>query len=357
MKVDVLADSLLLAEELKTMPIFQRQLAVYQKEKPFSGKKVIVAHILVPNTLPLIYALIVGGADVTVRDCQPSKIDESVKSLLEEAEILDLNIRSAKKFDYALDTTAFFRDHPPKIGVVEVTRTGIHRWQGVNTRILNVDSTRTKLLETFFGNGKSVLRTLDHFTGDHVKYLEGKMIAIVGFGKIGRGLARLLRGITEVIILDKSPTVVNHASKLGFSAFLVTSDPMVNSQYLDGVDIVFTATGFEGVMSNYFTEFEGTRINLGAIDEWGDNYTEDQIFHSKYIPFNFNLIPPTENMYIDPILFAHVDALRYLDELQIGIHPLSKEADLAIMRKFEEYHNFDTSDIERYFTTEELEFS
>ncbi|MCE7735468.1 MAG: hypothetical protein GPJ54_11360 [Candidatus Heimdallarchaeota archaeon] len=357
MKVDVLAESILLAQQLETMPIFRKQLKIYKKENPFSGKSVIVAHILVPNTLPLIYALIVGGADVTVRDCQPSKIDEEVKLLLEEAEILDLHIQSAENFDYALDTTAFFRNHPPKIGVVEVTRTGVHRWQGVNTRILNVDSTRTKLLETFFGNGKSVLRTLDHFTGDHKKYLEGKMIAVVGFGKIGRGLARLLRDITEVIIMDKSPTVVNHASSLGFSAFLVTNDPFLNSQHLDGVDIVFTATGFEGVMSNYFTEFEGIRINLGAIDEWGDNYSEDQIFHSKFIPFNFNLVPPTENMYIDPILFAHVDALRYLDDLQIGIHPLSKEADIAIMKAFEEYHNFDTSDIEKYFTKEELDFS
>ena len=58
-----------------------------------------------------------------------AKIDSRVKSLLEEAEILDLNINSANSYDYALDTTAFFRDHPPRIGVVEVTRTGIHRWK------------------------------------------------------------------------------------------------------------------------------------------------------------------------------------------------------------------------------------
>ncbi|MCE7735466.1 MAG: hypothetical protein GPJ54_11350 [Candidatus Heimdallarchaeota archaeon] len=354
--MDVLADSLLLAEQLETMPIFQKQLRIYEKEKPFSGKSVIVAHILVPNTLPLIYALIVGGAEVTVRDCQPSKIDYRVKSLLEEAEILDLNIISANNYDYALDTTAFFRDHPPRIGVVEVTRTGIHRWKGINTRVLDVDSTRTKLLETFFGNGKSVLRTLDHFTGDHGEFLNGKLTAIVGFGKIGRGLARVLRNITDLIILDKSPIVVEQAINLGFSAFMVTNDKSVNSKFLDKVDIVFTATGFEGVMSNYFNGFEGIRINLGANDEWGDNYTEDQIFHSKFIPFNFNLVPPTENMYIDPILFAHVDALRYLDDLQIGIHPLAKEADFAIMRAFEKYHNFDTSDIEKYFTKEELEF-
>ena len=91
---------------------------------------------------------------------------------------------------------------------------------------------------------------------------------------------------------------------------------------------------------------------MGTTDEFGPDYDESEVFISKNKPFNFNLTPPTPNIFIDPILLAHVEGLRYAleNEFSPGIHLLSKTIDRKIVQDFEFANNFDTSDLEKYFS-------
>jgi len=73
---------------------------------------------------------------------------------------------------------------------------------------------------------------------------------------------------------------------------------------------------------------------------------------SKDRPFNFNLNPPTPNRYIDAILSAQVEGLRYLiseDPLKNKIQPLPKEIDNFILTQFKKFNDEDINDIYYYF--------
>ena len=115
-----------------------------------------------------------------------------------------------------------------------------------------------------------------------------------------------------------------------------------------------SATGFPNVITTNFIKAKinfDLCLNIGAVDEFGEDYNEKEVFMSKDKPFNFNLNPPTDNLYIDPILAAHVDGLRYLIEnnLSSGMHNLPKSVDNRIITLFENFNNVDISDINLYF--------
>ena len=128
---------------------------------------------------------------------------------------------------------------------------------------------------------------------------------------------------------------------MGFNTGLITEDRNENNKFLRDTKVIFTATGHPNVVSKCFDKdaVKATYLlNIGAVDEFGDSYTEDEVFMSKNIPFNFNITPPTGNMYIDPILVAHVAAIEYMIKNNfndIEITPFPREIDIELLTKFE----------------------
>ncbi|MHA2252533.1 MAG: NAD-binding protein [Candidatus Kariarchaeaceae archaeon] len=355
--IEVFENSKLFQTQLAEMPIFQYLIKDYQKSQPFLDKNIAIAHVLVPNILPMIYSVIIGGGKVTITNCCPPTIDNATIDLLTEAGCtVNLDLPSAKEFDYALDCTAHFVDFAPKYGVVEVTRTGIHRYKqkASSTIVVNVDNTKSKMIETFIGNPKAVLRGINTFIEDPHTYLSGKTMAIIGFGKIGRGLARLFKQYCRIIVVDIDDRALNIAERLNFETVKLIEDKQLNTENIKTTDIFITSTGHPGVVSNRFIKSSlnaSLFLNVGASDEYGDDYSVEEVFMSKDKPFNFNLIPPTENKYIDPILAAQVEGLRYLvsTQLETGIHDLPHVLDQELVDMFVKYNQEDLSDIELYF--------
>ena len=348
--------SKLIVEQLDQMPIFRELLKDYQENLPFKDLQIIISHVLVPNTIPLIACIMIGGGKILVTNSSSVNNNDVIDILRSAGVEVRLNYYKATDYDYAIDVGGTFSKKPPKFGIAEVTRSGYHEYakNGVKQVIINVDDSKIKLLETFFGNPKSVLRGIKQFLGEPETFLKEKELTIIGFGKIGRGIARLFQKYCDINVCDINSEILAKAQKLGFKTYLITDNKKLNSDFLIETDIVMTCTGFSQTMTKYFMKsalLGKLLINLGAVDEFGSDYTSEEVFMSKDRPFNFNLNPPTENHYIDAILAGHVEGLRYLvtNNLSSGIHPLPKNIDEKLLIKFKKHNNENISDLYRYF--------
>lgn len=355
MGIETIKNHELFTSQISSMPIFQELHNQYETIRPFTGVKVAIAHVLVPNTVPLILSCAIGGAELLVTSYEGLSPNPRVVSLLQENGItVQLDKTDVSEYDVAIDCGGFFAGNPPKYGVVEVTRSGILEYEKMLNRvIINVDSGKSKMLETFFGNPISVLNTLEHFFGDKETYLKNKIVGIFGFGKIGKGNARLFKQYCSVKVFDIDPKAIELAKHLGYDTCLVEKDTKVPKEEIT-IDILISATGFHGVISQYFTkqDLDGVLLlNLGAVDEFGDDYNEDEVFKSKHYPFNFNSDPPTPNMFIDAILAAQVEGLRYLvtSKLKPGLYPIPKDIDDWAVESFSSLYDFDLIDLKMYF--------
>ena len=79
-------------------------------------------------------------------------------------------------------------------------------------------------------------------------------------------------------------------------------------------------------------------VNLGAEDEFGPAFTDDEILGGRDLPLNFHLARPTENRYVDPPLAAHLLALEALladpTRYPPGIHPLPTAMDAWVLESW-----------------------
>ncbi len=350
-------DMEIVKQQLATMPMLNNLISEYIDKKPFDGIKIAMAHVLVANTLPMIIACLAGGAEIRITDTNPPKNDRVVFEFFEKYNItFDHDFKDAKEFDVALDCNAYFRDNPPKIGISEVTRSGIHKFNDIKLGypVIDCDNSIVKILETFIGNPLSVEKAFGKYIGDPKKILEKKKVVIMGFGKIGRGLARVFGKYANIHILEISQSVVNRARQLGYNADLISSVEN-NDKYLEDTKLILTATGFPDVISNNFSKDIimkiDYRINIGAVDEFGKEYSEDEVFMSKYIPFNFNMSPPTANEYIDGILVAQIRGLEILinNKLDNKVIKLPEELDQSLIDGFEHYNYSIRGIISEYF--------
>lgn len=360
MRIDDITTSTLFEDHIRLMPILKALNDTYTDLQPFSGMKIGFAHVLAPNTLPMITSVLKGGAELWIAEDSFVTNQPEVINLLRSAGS-PIFKKQAEKFDFVIDCGGYFTERYPHHGTVEVTRSGIHKYGNLPLEngftLIDVDNSISKIIETFIGNPKAVIKTLTHYKGDISSYLDNKTVAIVGFGKIGRGLAReFYKYTSDVLVCDIQEETVDFATQLGYNSHLVSENISANSQAISSADIILTATGFPNVMSDKFdkpTICEALKINVGAVDEWGDRYSESEIFHSKHKPFNFNLDPPTGSKFIDPILAAQVEGLRYMIEnfsqIGPGYHPLPKDIDNSIVNIFSKIHKFDLEIISRFF--------
>ena len=344
----------LVKKELQHMPILLEMIEDYSNSKPLQGKNLAFSHVIAPNTIVMIATILAAGANLDIYINNGFYHDQRVINHLKDCglPVYD-DFPTTKLYDFSFDCAGYFLDYPTKVGVVEVTKTGILKYKenGLNPYIMiDVDSTKTKLLETFLGNPQGLVIAMRHFISDFDHYIEDKSIAIIGFGKIGRGSARIFREMgNDVTILDISATVIAEAKRLGFHSHLIGEDRELNSKYI--------STGHYGTITTYFDKSslnqDMLKINLGVEDEWGDDYTEQELFHSKYKPFNFNMSPPTPSKYIDPILALQILGMVYLVEDHMNLdkdhHIIPKHLDNSIVDKFNQLHNHEGDAIDQYF--------
>jgi adenosylhomocysteinase len=165
---------------------------------------------------------------------------------------------------------------PPVIGATAHSRSAcvkIEEHLLINPEILfpviTVGSSSVKLdLESQFGTGQSVVNALIRATGWQ---LCGKRVLVVGYGNVGKGIARFLRGLNaHVIIAQNSAVRKLHAVMDGYEVA-----PLHRA--IEFADVVITATGARSVIGE--AEFHAMRDGtyLGNVGNSQDEIEVDTL--------------------------------------------------------------------------------
>lgn len=298
----------------KKMPFLDKQRNIFQTLKPYSGLNILHNIPLTFSTIFKIEALALAGAQIAVISPTGFPFDKKAYELLINAGFeVSLQHNFNQTFDIHLDCCAnLINLPPPKLGAVELTQSGSHIYQStaINYPVISVDDSKLKVLETYFGTGDGFSRALYQLVGEE---RNNKPFVIFGHGKVGKGILYAVRQFSNNI------TVIDLPQKL-------TNEPLVN--YIDAKDKLkikeiiknsyccITATGKKDLITNFYdfnkADFgNAILINMGAEDEYGANFSLDEIIFKKQ-PFNFSLTEPTAMRYLDPIFYAHNLSIDFL---------------------------------------------
>lgn len=300
------------------------------------------------NNMPLTLAtafkielLALGGAEVVASPIRLLSAEARAVELLQAAGITVVTDHVfGGAFDFHLDCCAELVTLPaPRAGAVELTQTGseIYRNSALDYPIVSVDDSQLKIIETFFGTGDGFLRALQSFTGNE---MYNKPYVIFGYGKVSRGIIYVLRQFTDdITIIDIKPPT--SASGL---RFIAAKDKEAIKTVLAKSYATVTATGIKNLLTHYYdfhkTDFGNSLlINMGADDEFGDNFLDGDVLFDKK-PINFSLIEPTAFRYLDPIFYAHNLAVDLIldKKIAIGYNPFPASIAQAILQRWQALH-------------------
>lgn len=237
----------------------------YAKSKPLEGTTVGVCLHVTKETAVLIDALIKAGADVKLAAANPlSTQDDIAAHLATRAEVWAWRGESGQEYDWCvkqvlnqrpqiliddgadLHVAAHTQRSTSVVGGSEETTTGVVRLKALEKEgklgypIIAVNNAKTKyLFDNRYGTGQS---TFDGILRATSLLIAGKKVVVVGYGWVGKGVAKRARGLdANVIVVEVDPIKALEAHLDGFSVM------SVRQAARDG-DIFITATGQKHVI-------------------------------------------------------------------------------------------------------------
>ncbi len=322
-------------KEREALPVLGKLIERYSVETPFASQTVIFGHILVRNALVMVEALRRGGAEVILCDAHPSPADTAVRAAAARHRVPILAIdKAVQAGDLYLDVGSVLGRRRTPRAAAEVTRTGILHYEKIDCPVVSADDCQSKYIEGFFGTGDGFVRAWQKVRPDDP--LEGKWVVQFGYGKIGRGIAhQTQKAGMQVTVVDLEAAACAQAEAEGFPA-VKTAARTALKRALAQAEVVIAVTGIpgvlgQGILPGWIRANRPVLVNLGAEDEFGPAFGEDEILGGRSIPLNFHLPQPTRNRYVDPVLAAHLLALEaFLGQphaYPAGVHPLPPELD------------------------------
>lgn len=325
--------------EAAELPVLGQLLDRFSRETPFAGQSIVVGHVLVRNSMVVVEGAARGGGEVVLAAAHPSPAEAPVLADLERHGVPVFSVSEAcQRGDWYLDVGAVLgRARRPR-GAAEVTRTGVLHYQSIDCPVFSADDCRAKRIEGFFGTGDGFLRAWRQFRAGADP--AGRHAVVFGYGKIGRGVAHQLRKTgVDVTVAEAGEAALQRASAEGFVALGADPNPALEAA-LARADVVLAVTGQPGILgrtvpADWLRRNRPDLVNLGAEDEFGPPFTDDEILGGRHIPLNFHLAQPTLNRYVDAPLAAHLLALEALlkdPDLPTGVRPLPEAMDDWVVR-------------------------
>ncbi len=311
-------------------------------------EEVVICFPLEYKTAAMAYELS-KHVDVTVVRMDASSTREEAVEWLKSRGVEVARKRDVADRKYFLDCAAVMSGVAisrgrKEITVVELTKTGEERlidmMSKCRIKAISVDNSSLK------GDGENVYGTafglLDVLMRLNI-YPPGKRVAVVGYGRVGRGCAKLLRRIgCEVVCFDAEKRKLVDAVYDGMVAGRDARD-------LGTCDIIITCTGRRGVIGQ--KELENVKdgailINLGAeaeitirgeiLKDYGDVKKYGLNGKSFYVVadgYAANLSmgygSPVEVM--DRTFSAAILSLNELERVEVGVHPLPHSIEERIL--------------------------
>lgn len=311
-------------------PALGDQIRCWSVEKPFSGMRILDAAPLFRNTVVKYRALIAGGADLTVYVDDSLPYDAAVKEGLIASGVPVAEGRIPEGgFDAVLDCGGRLAGVPSRLGYVELTRSGTHRYRGVEKPVFVADDGNVKIIETALGTGDGFVRGLRYFGFSELK---GKRVTVFGCGKVGRGVAyRLKEEGAEVWAVDDAAS-----SRVPSGVRLIDwQDEACVRAALETAWCAVSVTGIRHALAHWFTPqtpppAQLILANMGVEDEFGSGVDANRVLNANK-PLNFALEEPTLLRYIDPTLALHNAGLLRLPALGNGCHAPRPEDEAPIL--------------------------
>jgi len=306
----------------KEYPALAALAEEWNETRPFEGLKVLVATPVFRNSLVQYEALLAGGAELYIgRTMEGTTVpcDVEIIELLQESDIpvlspemvLDME-QEDEYMDLILDCAGQFAACHPKIGFVELTKTGVAYYEDVDFPVFIADSGIIKRIETTLGTGDGYFRGLAK--AGYTQF-EGKKLLVFGSGKVGCGIALhgIKNGCSVVTITDTSRKNLpdDFIVTLESNGVKIVDKNDVNSviSEIQSADFLVTATGAKNALSNdelqaALSNSKAVLANMGVEDEFSDAFPEESVLNKK-LPLNFSLEEPTHLKYIDASLALH----------------------------------------------------
>ncbi|MBS7658147.1 MAG: adenosylhomocysteinase [Candidatus Bathyarchaeia archaeon] len=246
------------------MPVLAKIKKRFEKEKPLKGVKIGACLHVTKETAVLTKTLIAGGAKVFLCASNPLSTQDEVAAALVDEGVNVYAWRGETTKDYYENLVMVLANEPEVtiddgadlvatihkerldlidkiIGGTEETTTGVVRLKALAERgelkypIIAVNEAKSKsLFDNPIGTGQSALDGIMRATN---VLLAGKNVVVVGYGRVGSGIAEKARGLgAKVTIVEVDPI---KALKAAMSGYNVTS---MSKASIYG-DIFITATG------------------------------------------------------------------------------------------------------------------
>ena len=322
----------------------------WSETRPFEGLRVLVATPIYRNTMTQYRALVAGGAELLVGLSgmnDPDVVDfmgEWGVPVVTPAEMLEAESRG-EFVDLVLDCAGPFAGLHPKIGFVELTRSGVQYYKDAKKPVFVADSGIVKRIETSLGTGDGYFRALEKLgfvvfdEKTPIAGFEGRRLLVFGSGKVGSGIALqgVRRGCCVTVVTDlkrlaqsELPAQSENAKNVSnpensansmpagdFSAVLLQNgvevvdchDYAAVASLIEKSDFVVTATGVKNALAapelkKSLLSTKAVLANMGVEDEYGEAVPAERVLNEKG-PLNFILEEPTHLKYIDTSLALH----------------------------------------------------
>lgn len=303
-KIDRLIESVYRKTDCPALD-FQREN--WAKTRPLAGLTVIDASPIFRNTLVKYCALLAAGAKLFVGLTDLFPHDPAIKELL-EAEGVPVVRNDSAPFspDLILDNAGSFSAWTPRLGYVELTRSGAEKYATADKPVFFADGGRIKRIETCLGTGEGFYRAMAQ-----LGYSDwaGKKLIVFGSGKVGSGLVFYAKRKGAFVTVISDISTATPLIRANADALVDFRDEARVAEAVAEAFAVVSATGIcgahdRGNLPEALVQSSALLANMGVEDEYGPRVPAERVLGGKK-SLNFFLEEPTHLRYIDATLALH----------------------------------------------------
>lgn len=312
-KIDAIIEQAYAATDF---PALSFQTESWAKTRPLAGLRVIDASPIFRNTLTKYRALTTAGAQLFVGLTDLFPHDPKVKNLLEEAGIpVVRNDGTHFETDLILDNAGSFSAWTPRLGYVELTRSGAEKYASSTQPVFFADGGRIKRIETCLGTGEGFYRAMEQLGYSD---WNGKKLIVFGSGKVGSGLVFYAKQKGAVVTVISDPATATPLIRSRADAIIDFRDEAAAYAAVSDAFAVVSATGVcgahnHGSLPEALVNSDALLANMGVEDEYGPRVPVERVLGGKK-SLNFFLEEPTHLRYIDATLALHNAGAVFLAE-------------------------------------------
>ena len=296
-------------------PALHDQITHWQKTRPLAGLRLLDATPLYRNTLIKHLALWAAGAELSIGLSDLIQYDPTIATLIRTSggRIHHASTPTDESFDLILDCAGAFASWKASIGYVELTRSGVSRYNSCEKPVYVADSGRIKRIETMLGTGESYFRAMNRLG---YRDWEDRSMVIFGSGKVGSGLILYAHRAGACITVVTDPETLDPSLRPYVAHLIDYRNSSAVGNAVRSAYAIVTATGQasvfqQGCPAADWQASSALMANMGVEDEFGPQIPPERVLNRKET-LNFTLDEPTHLKYIDATMALHNEGALYL---------------------------------------------